>query len=183
LDKDSLFDALKVILGFLLDGWPGLHCTVGLPAEKADSYIACVQEALDNPHHYLSFLEFQKLHGKLVHASAAMPSMRGFMTIFNKTLATPVTTVGLGKQSHLQTTLQDFIFLLRLANIAPSHITKLVGADLPHVYGYTDASCIGMGTRWLHPMKWLQILWWSDSPSTSSMARAKDSTPCLGPTT
>jgi hypothetical protein len=89
-----------------------------------------------------------------------MPSMSGFMTIFNKTLAAPATTVGLGKKSYLRTTLEDFLILLRLANIAPSHITELVGADLPHVYGYTDASRSGMGgvilpaTRWLHPTVW-----------------------------
>jgi hypothetical protein len=50
--------------------------------------------------------------------------------------------------------------LLRLANTAPSHITEIVGADLPQIYGYTDASCGGMGgvilpsTCWLHPTVW-----------------------------
>jgi hypothetical protein len=120
-----------------------------------------------------------------------MSSMSGFMTIFNKILAAPATTVGLGKQSHLRTTLQDFLILVHITNIAPSDITKLVGTDLPHVYGYTDASRSGMGgivlpaTRWTQPYgtpissptslqlsirdkflstfsKWLQISWRSN---------------------
>jgi hypothetical protein len=160
LALDGLFDILKTILGFLLDGRCGCHRTVGIPPEKADSYVNAIREALDNPCHYISYSSFQKLHGKLVHTSAAMPSMRGFMTVFNRTLAAPATTVGLGRQSALRPTLNDFLILLRLANIAPSHITELVGADLPHVYGYTDASRSGMGgvilssTRWIHPTVW-----------------------------
>jgi hypothetical protein len=82
------------------------------------------------------------------------------MSVFNKILGSPGNTVGLGRKSPLRPTLQDFKVLLRMANVAPSHITEIVGADLPHVYGYTDASRVGMGgvllpsTRWLPPTVW-----------------------------
>jgi hypothetical protein len=160
LALDGLFDILKIFLGFLLDGRPGCHRTVGHPADKAATYINAIQEALDSPRHYISFQAFQKIHGKLVHASSALPCMGGFMSVFNKILGAPGNTVGLGRKSPLCPTLQDFIVLLHLANVAPSHITKIVGADMPHVYGYTDASRVGMGgvilpsTRWIPPTVW-----------------------------
>jgi hypothetical protein len=160
LALDGLFDIVKTILGFLLDGHPGSSRTVGLPTDKADGYIAAIQEALDCPRHFISYHAFQKIHGKLVHASAAMPCMGGFMTNLNQLLASPGITVGLGKNSALRSTLHDFTVLLRLANTAPLHITELVGSDLPHIYGYTDASRVGMGgvimpaTRWTPPTVW-----------------------------
>jgi hypothetical protein len=60
-----------------MDGRPGCHRTVGIPANKADAYIEAIQEALDAPRHYISFQAFQKIHGKLVHASSALPCMGG----------------------------------------------------------------------------------------------------------
>ena len=50
--------------------------------------------------------------------------------------------------------------LIRLASIHPTHITEVVGPDLPHFYGYVDFAACGMGgvllpcTRWVQPLVW-----------------------------
>jgi hypothetical protein len=157
---DGKFLTQKIVLGFLFDGQPGAQRTIGLPKEKADSYIEHIRGALDNARHYISKTEFQKLHGRLAHASTIMPCMTGFMSELNRVLAAACITVGLGKHSKLRRILEDYVFFLGRAHTNPSHITELVGPALPHIYGYTDASRTGMGgtllpaTRWIAPTVW-----------------------------
>jgi hypothetical protein len=149
-----------LILGFALLGEPGNQRTVGLSSEKATSYIDHIREALERPQRYISKAEFQKIHGRLVHASQIMPCMGGFMTELNQVLASAHITVGLGTKAPLRDTLEDFAYFLEQAYRNPSHITEIVGTDLPHLYGYTDACRSGMGgvilpaTKWLKPTVW-----------------------------
>jgi hypothetical protein len=161
----GLFDVLKIILGFLLDGRPGCHrrSSGGQSRHLHRSH----PRSAGQPHHYISFQAFQKIHGKLFHASSALPCMGGFMSVFNKILGSPGNTVGLGRKSPLWPTLQDFKVLLTMANVAPSHITEIVGADLPHVYGYTDASRVGMGGVILPSTQWIPpTIWRTEFPAT-----------------
>jgi hypothetical protein len=157
---DGKFLPQKIVLGFLFDGQPGAQRTIGLPKEKADSYIEHIRGALDNARHYISKTEFQKLHGRLAHALTIMPCMTGFMSELNRVLAAACITVGLGKHSKLRRILEDYVFFLSRAHTNPSHITELVGPALPHIYGYTDASRTGMGgtllpaTKWIAPTVW-----------------------------
>jgi hypothetical protein len=159
LAGDGLYNLVKT-LGFLCNGSPGTRRTVGLPQDKADSYIEAIDAALTPTYHYMSRKRFEKLHGKLVHASAVLPCMGGFMSTLNTALASKATTIGLATDSPLRAALTDMQVLLALTHSHPSHITELVGEALPHVYGYTDACQTGMGgvllpcTRWLHPLVW-----------------------------
>jgi uncharacterized membrane protein len=118
-----------------MHGSSGWQHTVGLPKDKALAYTQDIMEVLNNPQNYISFRTFQKIHSKLVHASLVMPCMAGFMTELNWVLATHSTTAGLGRKSPLRETFQDFAHFLMLATNHPSHITEIVGSDLPHVYG------------------------------------------------
>jgi hypothetical protein len=69
-------------------------------------------------------------------------------------------TISLGKHSKLREVLEDYALFLDKAHTSLSHITELVGPNLLHIYGYTDASCTGMGgailpaTRWMTPTVW-----------------------------
>jgi hypothetical protein len=157
---DGRFQMEKLILGFAFHGDPGSQRTVGLSAEKALSYTADLRNTLERPQKYISKTEFQKLHGRLTHASQVMPCMGGFMLELNQVLASAHITVGLGEKSALRETLEDFAYFIEQAHRNPSHITEIVGTDLPHIYGYTDACCTGMGgvilpaTRWIQPLVW-----------------------------
>jgi hypothetical protein len=157
---DGRLQTDKTILGFAFHGEPGNRRTVGLTAEKASSYISDLRSALDRPQKYISKTEFQKLHGRLTHASQIMPCMGGFMSELNQVLASAHITVGLGDKSALRETFEDFAYFLEQTHRNPSHITEIVGTDLPHIYGYTDACRTGMGgvilpaTRWIQPSVW-----------------------------
>jgi len=59
-----------------------------------------------------------------------------------------------------QLTLEDLVPLLEALYHNPSHITKLVGPDLPHYYGYADACAGGVGGVWLPSTRWLQQIAW-----------------------
>jgi hypothetical protein len=158
--KDGQFRTDKMILGFALRGEPGNQRTVGLSAEKATSYIDHIHEALARPQKYISKAEFQKIHGRLVHAAQVMPCMGGLMSELNRVLASAHITVGLGNKAPLRDTLEDFAYFLEQACNNPSHITEIVGTDLPHLYGYTDACRSGMGGVILPATKWLQPTVW-----------------------
>lgn len=157
---DGRFAVSKVLLGFLVHGAPFDGRLVGLPADKAARYIMELDRALDLPRHWISFKAFQKLHGKLVHASLVMPCMQGFMSVLNTILQLAPSTVGLGLGSPLRLTLAALRFFIQLSHERPSHISEIVAPDLPHVYGYIDAARGGMGgvllpcTKWVSPLVW-----------------------------
>jgi hypothetical protein len=157
---DGKFREEKLILGFAFKGGAGSDRTVGLSVEKATAYLDDIRTALERPQRHMSKAEFQKLHGRLTHASQVMPCMGGFMSEMNEVLASAHITVGLGKKAPIRETLEDFAFFLEQAHLNPSHIAEIVGTDLPHIYGYTDACRSGMGgvilpaTRWLRPSVW-----------------------------
>jgi hypothetical protein len=158
--NDGRFLPDKIILGFAFNGAAGSMRTVGLSKDKATSYIADIRSALDRPQRYVSKPEFQKLHGRLNHASQVMPCMGGFMSELNKILASAHITVGLGSKSSLRQTLEDFAFMINQAHGNPSHIAEIVGTEMPHVYGYTDACRKGMGGVILPAMVWLPPTVW-----------------------
>jgi hypothetical protein len=156
----------KVILGFVFAGKAGSQRTVGLTREKASSYLADIRSALDCPQRYISKSEFQKLHGWLNHASQVMPCMGGFMLELNQMLASTHITVGLGMKAPLQCTIEDFADMLGFTHDNLSHIAEVVGTELPHIYGYTDACRQGMDGVILPVLEWL--------PSTVSFITRTD---------
>lgn len=157
---DARWKPYEVLLGFGVRGSTGAARTVALPADKKDKYVARVQDALEKPRNYMLFNEFQKLHGKLQHASAIMPCMRGFMTPLNRVLAAQPQHVGLRKGGDVRETLQAFIPMLQASFSHPTHISEIVSPDLPHYYGYVDAAAGGVGGVWLPCTRWLLPVVW-----------------------
>jgi len=157
---DARWKQYEVLLGFGVRGGRGAERTVGLPADKKDKYVARTQDALAKPRNYMLFSEFQKLHGKLQHASAVMPCMRGFMTPLNRILSAQPPHVGLRSGGELREALESFIPMLEASHSHPSHISEIVSPDLPHYYGYVDAAAGGVGGVWLPCTRWLQPVVW-----------------------
>jgi len=157
---DAIWKQYEILLGFGVNGAHGPGRTVGLPEDKKDKYVAGIRDALDKPRNFMLFGDFQKLHGRLQHASSIMPSMRGHMSPLNRVLAAKPERVGLKKSSELRETLEAFIPLLEASHTHPSHITELVGPDLPHYHGYVDAAGGGVGGVWLPCTSWLNPVVW-----------------------
>ena len=157
---DAMFKLKEVLLGFLLSGESGAGRTVAVPPDKFGKYVGRLRKALDQKSHWISFSEFQKIHGQMQHVSVAVPCLRGLMTPLNQILSVPAQRVGLKVGSTLRSTFELFATLLEDAQSSPSHITEIVGPDLPHYYGTTDASGVGAGgvwlpcTEWMHPVVW-----------------------------
>jgi hypothetical protein len=154
---DARWKRYEILLGFGVSGAHGSGRCIGLPEAKKDKYISHVRDALSKPGNYMMFGDFQKLHGKLQHATVAMPSMRGFMTPLNRILRLEPEILASGGRVGLaadninmvRETLEDLTPLLEASFQHPSHISELVGPDLPHYYGYVDASASGVGGVWL----------------------------------
>jgi hypothetical protein len=167
LKGDARFETDKVMLGFRLQGGPRRNRLVGLPEDKAVRYRDAIQEALDRPRNFISFNAFEQLHGKLQHASVALPAMRGYMTPLNKILARAPTTVGVARGSETREILEQFMCMITLSCERPSHISELVSPDLPHYYKFVDSSAVGAGgvilpcTRWIQPTVW-RMKWPAD---------------------
>ena len=164
---DALFKLREVLLGFLMSGAAGPRRTVAVPAGKFDKYVHRLRKALQQPHHYITFSEFQKIHGQMQHVSVAIPCLRGLMTPLNMQLSRKTSTVGLRVGGTLRATFEIFATLIEDAQAHPSHIAEIVPPDLPHYHGTTDASGVGAGgvwlpcTEWLHPTVW-RIEWPDD---------------------
>ena len=157
---DACFKLRETLLGFLMQGGSGHERTVAIPADKFGRYVERLRKALDQKSHWITFSEFQKIHGQMQHVSVAVPCLRGQMTPLNQQLSRPRSRVGLKIKSTLRATFELFVALLEDAQAYPSHITEIVGPDLPHHYGATDAAKVGSGgvwlpcTAWIHPVVW-----------------------------
>ena len=133
---------------------------MSIPSKKFDRYATRLIKALQQTNNCIAFREFQRIHGQMQHVSLAVPCLRGLMTPMNQVLAKPQSTVGLRQGGTLRATFETFVMLLEDAQKHPSHITEIIGPNLPHVNGTMDASGAGAGgvwlpcTRWLHPVVW-----------------------------
>ena len=152
---DAIWSPIKELLGFVCDG---SSRTVCLPEGKAAKYCAALDAALAS--FWISFSEFQQLHGRLQHVATILPVMKGFMTPLNATLKAAPIRVGLGKQSELREVLVAFRALIMDLQARPTHITELVPPSLPHVYGFCDASSYGAGGVWLPCTLYLPPIVW-----------------------
>jgi hypothetical protein len=155
---DAEFKPAEILLGFVPNGRSGTGRTVSLPVQKKDRYVAKVREMLSKP--FVSVALHREVHGKLQHAATVMPCMRGFMTPLNRAVSLSAHTIGLSKSSALREALEAFVPMLENASNRPSHITELVGPDLPHYYGYVDFAACGLGGVWLPCTRWMDPIVW-----------------------
>ncbi|EJK43807.1 hypothetical protein THAOC_37712 [Thalassiosira oceanica] len=121
LKGEAQWSALKEILGWIFDG----ETKQGTP-----------------------FKEFQKLMGKLYHASIGAPAGRGFMTPLNHQLAKTPKKVWFRKGSPQRKALQLWKSLLLDVMREPTLAKELVPAS-PDFVGLVDASGEGTGGVWL----------------------------------
>jgi len=89
------------------------------------------------------------------------------MTPLNRVPSKAPLHVGLRRGSPVRNAFRTFATLLHDAQKNPSHIAEVVGPNLPHCCGTTDASGVGAGgvwlpcTEWIHPVVW-RVEWPSD---------------------
>jgi hypothetical protein len=155
---DGLWDFIKEMLGFELNGD---ERTISITDDKAAAYIVILERALEKT--AILAVTLRTISGKMQHIGLISPTIKGFMTPINRSLAQNDEhgSIGLGKNNKLREVLQHCKFLVQELRTRPTHIRELVSPYLPHIYGYTDSCCLGTGgvflpcTEWVHPTVWI----------------------------
>ena len=95
---------------------------------------------------------FQKLQGKLIHASIGMPNGRGLLApIYNAAKhEPPMITI----TQDIKLCLKDWKQMAKQLTTTSTSILRLV-PDNPHYIGYVDASGTAVGGVWTHGLKQL----------------------------
>ena len=149
---DGTWASTKEILGWEVDGAEG---TIRLPEKKCVDICALLRKLLKRSRVQLN--AFQKLAGKLQHASFGLPS--------GKSLFTPIDMALAGDPKYIVITpvlrqcLQDWRFFVKTMTAEPTSVLQLV-VNAPTYIAYTDACKLGAGGIWcsgaaiLRPFLW-----------------------------
>ena len=143
--KEGLWDHVKEILGWILDG---TNHTIFLPPEKVEKIKQLIRKT--NKHPKIRLKEFQKLAGILHHASYGMPGGRGLFNPIWKAMA-QCANGWIRITNELKNTLNDFKWLFADIANKPINVAQLVPSD-PNVHGYSDACKYGAGGVWIIPL-------------------------------
>ena len=142
----------KEILGWIINGE---HGTITLPGKKCRDIVRGIKKILKRKRPSLN--SFQKIAGKLQHASFGIPGGSGlFSPIQHAMKDTPefITLTPLLRQ-----TLADWSYMINFLKDHPTHISKLV-EDYPAFIGYSDACGMGAGGIWCSGTKPLSPFVW-----------------------
>ena len=139
---DGIWAPTKEILGWLVNGQ---EFTIQLPQEKAAKYNAAIKRLLKKTQ--VPLKDFQKVTGKLQHASIGMPGGAGLFSPFYMALKGSPDTLYLGR--FLKQALSDWTHLFRNAANEPTSVLQLV-EQKPNYIGYCDACKFGAGGVWIN---------------------------------
>jgi hypothetical protein len=149
----------KEILGWIFDG---VNYTIRLPSKKCNDIIVFIRKILKIKRPSLN--KYQKLAGKLQHASFGIPGGTGLFTPIQMAMSGNPQFVPL--TSELKCILKDWQYMIKYMDTTPTSILQLV-QDYPDYIGYSDSCGMGTGGTWssgtrhLSPFLW-QLRWPSD---------------------
>lgn len=153
---DGTWDTIKEILGWIMDG---ANFTMQLPPTKCGKIAALIGAMVRKKGVTLN--EFQKVAGKLQHASFGVPGGKGLFSPIWRVLQGNPPWVKMTKT--LRSTLKDWRTLIRAMARDPSQIPLLIPKD-PDFIHHTDACKLGAGgvirsgNRTIKPIVW-QFRW------------------------
>ena len=137
--KEGAWDTSKELLGWLFDG---ISKTIQLPKEKLDKLVHIISSHLRQG--YIVHKELERAHGKIRHATIAMPWTNGLLTPINTALSKKVKIHNLKSNNALRQTLEETLVMIRLIAKNPTKVKLLVPSE-PEVIIFTDASKEGIG--------------------------------------
>ena len=153
---DGVWDTQKEILGWIIDGEA---YTIQLPPKKCADMCILIRRILKQKKSPLH--EFQKLAGKLQHASTALPNGRALFTPFDMAMRHDPQFITI--DDTMRQCLEDWKCLIKHMTKEPTSVRQLI--TLPPTYiSYTDACKLGAGGVWcsgtttLKPFLW-QVEW------------------------
>ena len=153
LDKgEGTWNTLKEILGWEING---IDYTINLPITKVIVITKMIKKLLKAER--TSLQKFQKLAGKLQHASYGMPGGVGLFSPIQMAMkGNPNFIILTPELKHI---LDDWRFMIRLMESSPTSVLQLV-TNYPDYVGYSDACGIGVGGCWTSGLKHLYPFLW-----------------------
>ena len=137
---DGAWALRKDVLGWTFDGE---NKTVELQEDRVRDLRKGLKDMLRS-RTAIPLNTFQKVAGKLQHASMGVPGGKGLFTPINKQLGKEAKWINLTRNSPLRTALTDWRALLLEANKEPTKALELVHGE-PAYIGIVDASKGGVG--------------------------------------
>ena len=145
-------------------GWTfaGDTFTMTLSPEKQTAIISLLKQTTKQTS--LTLKEFQKVAGKLQHASYGIPGGRGFFSPIWRAFTKASNEVTITPMLHQ--TLKDWITMIRRIGTRPTSILELTPKS-PDYIGYVDASGFGAGGVWFGSDSYLSpTVWRIEWPAT-----------------
>jgi hypothetical protein len=159
LDKgEGVWNFDKEILGW---NFNGKHFTIQLPPQKCDDIILQIKKLSNLKRASLN--KYQKLSGKLQHASFGIPCGRALFSPIQHAMRFNPKFINLVPE--LKQILNDWKYMIQYMKKHPTSVLQLV-QNYPDYIGHSDACALGAGGVWNSGMKPIQspFLWQVEWP-------------------
>jgi hypothetical protein len=138
IDKgEGKWETCKEVLGWNFDGD---KYTIQLPPDKCDNIIKLIKTSLKQ--RVLPLKKFQKIAGKLQHASLGVPGGSGLFSPLQAAMVGNPKYINVDK--YLKVALEDWRTIIHFQKTHPISVKQLV-ANIPNIIGYGDACKQGAG--------------------------------------
>jgi hypothetical protein len=171
LDKgEGVWSHCKEILGWDLDG---KNFTIQLPPAKCDAIVLQIRKMLKLTRTSLN--KYQKITGKLQHASFGIPCGRALFSPLQMAMRNNPKFINLTED--LRQIFLDWTFMIRFMKNHPTSVLQLV-TNYPDYVGHSDACGLGCGGTWTSGLKPIEpILWQYEWPDDIKHALISDHNP------
>jgi hypothetical protein len=144
---EGLWNTEKEVLGWIFNG---KNYTMHLPEKKIKDIILQIRKMLQKKRPSLN--HYQRLAGKLQHASYGLPGGQGFFSPLQMAMVGDPEFINL--TPALKECLKDWQVVIRHMEKNPTSVLQLV-TDYPSYIGYSDSCGIGMGGTWASGVNFL----------------------------
>ena len=155
LKGEGVWAVRKEILGWVMDG--STMC-IELSDKKQETILQDLKQALRKKRG-LRFKSFEKLVGKLRHASIGIPAGKYLFGPINRLIAMQPKIIYWERAPGAWQAMKDWGQLIKEASKEPTHVKELVAGDAAYK-GTLDASGEGAGGVWLPGTKALAPVVW-----------------------
>jgi hypothetical protein len=155
MEGEGVWEVRKEILGWIMDG--ATMC-IELSEKKRETMLKELKDVLRS-RRGVPFKRFERLVGKLRHASIGIPAGKYLFGPINQLTAIHPKVIYWKRAPAAQRALSDWSTLIREATKEPTHVKELVVGDASYK-GTLDASGEGAGGVWLSGTKPLAPTVW-----------------------
>jgi hypothetical protein len=149
---DGIWSHKKEILGWDFDGE---QYTIQLPPSKCDKIIKEINKLVKLKRASLN--KFQKIGGKLQHASFGIPNGRALFSPIQQAMAHNPDFINITQD--LKNIFSDWKYIISFLKRHPSSVLQLV-TNYPDYLGYSDACRLGAGSTWSSGLKHITPFLW-----------------------